>query len=314
MINLLSGPSPSQMWPYEAAAINILRQSFDEGQLRAVSKALTGFGKSVVTANIIQSALTKGKWVIFVVTRIIVFNHAEAKFRREWICLFAAIRVNHYSKNLGTQVEVASAQILARRTVADRFMLEQIDDAAMTASEMIHVQKISGGQRTNPRKLVCLIKDHAGNALSLGMVANIAHDRLDTCTKIKAKPSKLRDPLPRSCTARERLHHHHTLSRLSQGGQTAASTVQVEPGSWSISQANVPPWPGSSSLFGGLFFLAGADPRGRSHGRKSHHTGDKFGIWPTDFTEMGGGIAQEIPNWVKAKDIDFAESCKRGAA
>ena len=54
-----------------------------------------------------------------------------------------------------------------------------IIDAAPTRSEILHVQKIGRGLRVNPGTENCIILDHAGNSLRLGLVTNIHHTMLD---------------------------------------------------------------------------------------------------------------------------------------
>lgn len=67
-----------------------------------------------------------------------------------------------------------------------------IVDAAPTKSEMLHVQKIGRGLRVNPGTEDCLILDHAGNSLRLGLVTDIHHDRLDTTPPDQKQPESRR--------------------------------------------------------------------------------------------------------------------------
>lgn len=82
-----------------------------------------------------------------------------------------------------------------------------IIDAAPTKSEMLHVQKIGRGLRVNPGTEDCLILDHAGNSLRLGLVTDISHTRLDTTRpgqKAETKPAA--EKLPKPCVKCETLH------------------------------------------------------------------------------------------------------------
>lgn len=77
-----------------------------------------------------------------------------------------------------------------------------IIDAAPTKSEMLHVQKIGRGLRVNPGTEDCIILDHAGNSLRLGLITDIRHESLDKTSpdqkqKRKAAAEKLPNPCPK---------------------------------------------------------------------------------------------------------------------
>lgn len=75
-----------------------------------------------------------------------------------------------------------------------------IIDAAPTKSEMLHVQKIGRGLRVNDGTEDCVIFDHAGNSLRLGLVTEIMHPSLD-CTKPGERRERAEAPerLPKEC-------------------------------------------------------------------------------------------------------------------
>jgi DNA repair protein RadD len=79
-----------------------------------------------------------------------------------------------------------------------------IIDAAPTRSEMLHVQKIGRGLRVNPGTETCLILDHAGNSIRLGLVTDIYHSSLDDGEKRAA--SEKAAPLPKECSNCGALH------------------------------------------------------------------------------------------------------------
>jgi DNA repair protein RadD len=82
-----------------------------------------------------------------------------------------------------------------------------IIDAAPTKSEMLHVQKIGRGLRVNPGTEDCLILDHAGNSLRLGLVTDIAHLTLDKSgPKEKQEPKPKNEKLPKPCSQCGTLH------------------------------------------------------------------------------------------------------------
>ena len=53
--------------PHQAKAIDLLRQSFARGRRRPILQSPTGTGKTIMAASIGESALGKGKRVLFTV-------------------------------------------------------------------------------------------------------------------------------------------------------------------------------------------------------------------------------------------------------
>lgn len=74
-----------------------------------------------------------------------------------------------------------------------------IIDAMPTKSEMLHVQKIGRGLRVNAGTEDCLILDHAGNSLRLGLVTDIRHYFLDATEKGKQESKPKAEKLPKEC-------------------------------------------------------------------------------------------------------------------
>lgn len=81
-----------------------------------------------------------------------------------------------------------------------------IIDAAPTASEMLHVQKIGRGLRVNPGTETCTVLDHAGNSLRLGLVTDIHHSRLDVSQKGEKATAVKAQKLPKPCVSCGTLH------------------------------------------------------------------------------------------------------------
>lgn len=75
-----------------------------------------------------------------------------------------------------------------------------IIDAAPTKSEMLHVQKIGRGLRVNPGTEDCVVFDHAGNSLRLGLVTDIGHASLNAQKPgEKAERKEKAEKLPKEC-------------------------------------------------------------------------------------------------------------------
>jgi DNA repair protein RadD len=80
-------------------------------------------------------------------------------------------------------------------------MVSCVVDARPTKSKMRFVQTIGRGLRTAEGKTNCIILDHAGNHLRLGMVTDIHQDKLDDGSERQssAKERENGEPLPRLC-------------------------------------------------------------------------------------------------------------------
>jgi superfamily II DNA or RNA helicase len=97
--------------------------------------------------------------------------------------------------------EIKVACSVRKLTTGIDWPVSCIIDAAPTRSEMLHVQKIGRGLRINPGTEDCLILDHAGNSLRLGLVTDIYHDVLDDGKKPESEREKPKaEKLPKPCT------------------------------------------------------------------------------------------------------------------
>lgn len=82
-----------------------------------------------------------------------------------------------------------------------------IVDAAPTASEALHVQKLGRGMRINPGTEGLTIFDHSGNCLRLGMPDEIIHEELDKTQPGERQETKQKaEKLPKPCPACGALH------------------------------------------------------------------------------------------------------------
>ncbi len=121
---------------HQVKAIDLLRQSLGKGNRRVVLQAPTGFGKSLTAAKIIESALERGRNVLFTVPRLALINQTVEAFEAEGIRDIGVIQSNHPRTNSRALVQVASVQTLARRDIAADFGLV-INDECHLQSEVI---------------------------------------------------------------------------------------------------------------------------------------------------------------------------------
>lgn len=128
----LNPSAPRTLRPHQARAIEMLRQSLAQGKHRVVLQAATGFGKTLTAAKIIESALSRGRKVLFTVPRLSLVDQTVAEFLCEGIEHIGVIQANHPRTDPDAPVQVASVQTLARRPAPDGFGLVLVDECHET--------------------------------------------------------------------------------------------------------------------------------------------------------------------------------------
>jgi superfamily II DNA or RNA helicase len=103
---------PRELRPHQSNAINLLRSSLGQGNTRVVLQAPTGFGKSITAAKIIESALSKGKRILFTVPRLTLVDQTVLEFEREGINHIGVIQSDHPRTDSTAPVQVATVQTL----------------------------------------------------------------------------------------------------------------------------------------------------------------------------------------------------------
>ena len=129
-------PVPRQLRPYQAKIIADLRFRFLAGSKRVVVQLPTGGGKTLTSAKIIESALAKGRRVLFTVPRLSLIDQTVTEFEREGLGPIGVMQANHPRTDASAPVQVASVQTLARREIPDGFGLV-IQDEAHERAEII---------------------------------------------------------------------------------------------------------------------------------------------------------------------------------
>lgn len=129
---MFQSPIRRELRPHQSKAIDMLRQSLARGNKRVVLQAATGFGKTLTAAKIIESALAKGKRVLFTVPRLSLVNQTVAEFSKEGIAHIGVIQASHPRTDASAPVQVASVQTLARREVPNDFGLVLVDECHET--------------------------------------------------------------------------------------------------------------------------------------------------------------------------------------
>jgi DNA repair protein RadD len=105
--------------PHQVKAIDMLKQSLISGKKRPVIQAPTGFGKTLLSAMIVEGALKKGNKVIFVVPALSLIDQTVEAFYHEGITEIGVIQANHYLTDYSKPIQIASVQTLMKREIPE---------------------------------------------------------------------------------------------------------------------------------------------------------------------------------------------------
>lgn len=182
-----------------------------------------------------------------------------------------------------------------------------IVDAAPTRSEMLHVQKIGRGLRVNPGTEDCLILDHAGNSLRLGLVTDIHHDDLDKTPKgVKRKTLPVK--LPKPCTSCEVLFVGRKCPACGTERKPPSGYIETADGDLvAIGEARsrAPSAEDKQKFWSMALWL---DDERRKGGKlaKGLYRG-RFGVWPKGLIDQPRRPDQAFWNYEKANRIAYAK-------
>jgi DNA repair protein RadD len=104
---------------HQVAAVERLRDALRSGYRRPLLQAPTGYGKTVLAGAIVQSALDKGKRVVFTVPAIELVDQTVRAFAAEGITDIGVIQAQHHMTDATKRVQIASVQTLSRRKMPD---------------------------------------------------------------------------------------------------------------------------------------------------------------------------------------------------
>lgn len=116
-----------ELRPHQSRAIGLLRDALRSGSRRPVLQAPTGAGKTVLAAAIIDSALARGKRVIFTVPAVSLVDQTAREFYAEGIRDIGVMQADHPMTDPSKRVQVASLQTLQRRAIppADLVLIDE---------------------------------------------------------------------------------------------------------------------------------------------------------------------------------------------
>jgi DNA repair protein RadD len=185
-----------------------------------------------------------------------------------------------------------------------------IVDAAPTKSEMLHVQKIGRGLRVNPGSEDCLILDHAGNSLRLGLVTDIRHDTLDaTIRGVQEKKAKA-EKLPKECANCAALHTGKVCpfcghERTPQAGVETVDGELVE----LTGKAKAPTKEDKQIFWSMALHLDHNRGKGGKLAKAIYRS--KFGVWPQGLEHKMKHPDQAFYNYEKSRRIAYAKKMGR---
>ncbi len=105
-----------QLRPYQAAAIEALRDRIRDGKRRLILCAGTGAGKTLTAGKLLKEADRKGSYALFIVDRVALVDQTSAVFD-DYGIRHGVVQGIHERYAPRENVQVCSAQTLARRSL-----------------------------------------------------------------------------------------------------------------------------------------------------------------------------------------------------
>lgn len=189
--------------------------------------------------------------------------------------------------------------------------------ARPTKSEMLWVQMFGRGLRTAPGKDRCLVLDHSGNSLRLGLPTDINHPALlSGKAKERNTPEPL-VPLPKVCPCCAFVKPPG-VAECPQCGFTArkpgkVATVEgdlIEYRGSRGPKVDLQPTRAEKQLFwSNALWLAAQKGKAISYAKALYR--GKFGVWPVGLDYHPERPGQAFQNWVRSRNIAYAKRMEK---
>ena len=301
----------------DLAGVRAVAGDFHEGELA------DAMDRPVVTGDIVETWLRLGEGrptLVYGVNR----RHAQHIAERFVESGVAAEYMDAFTDRLDRErvfdrLRAGSTKVICNvgvlTTGVDLPMVSCIVHARPTRSRSLFVQTIGRGLRTAEGKTNCLILDHAGNHLRLGMVTDIGQEHLDDSKERQIGGQHARErgeSLPKLCEGCKAVVPRAARECPSCGSPIHARTEVeavdgelIELGSRRSGQPSIED---KAAFFGEL--KGHATLRGYNDGWASHKYRERFGVWPNDPRVR---CARPTPpslktkNWIISRQIAYAK-------
>ena len=190
-----------------------------------------------------------------------------------------------------------------------------IIDAAPTKSIMLHVQKIGRGLRVNAGTEDCLVLDHAGNSLRLGLVTDIHRDTLDATPPGEKKSVERKEKLPKECANCAALHTGLTCPFCGHERKPVAGVETVDGELIEMTPGKAAPAPtkDEKQLFWSMALWVDRERKKGGRMAKGLYKG-KFGVWPRGLEDIETPPDAAFQNYEKASRIRYAKRMEKERA
>lgn len=183
-----------------------------------------------------------------------------------------------------------------------------IIDAAPTKSEMLHVQKIGRGLRVNPGTEDCLILDHAGNSLRLGLVTDIHHRTLNAQQPGEKQEAKAAaEKLPKPCTSCGILHTGKVCPACGHERKPVSGVDHRDGELVELTGKVRPPTMAEKQLFWSMALHLDRE-RGKGGKQALGLYKEKFGVWPRGLDDTPTRPTPAFMSYEKSRRIAYAKA------
>lgn len=182
-----------------------------------------------------------------------------------------------------------------------------IIDAAPTKSEMLHVQKIGRGLRVNPGTEDCLVLDHAGNSIRLGLVTDIHHATLNKQQKGEpAERAAAAEKLPKPCAACGVLHVGKVCPACGHERKPVANVETADGELVQLTGKKAAPSMSDKQAFWSMALWVDRE-RGKAGKLAKGLYKGRFDVWPRGLNDTPAPPDMAFLNYEKASRIRFAK-------
>ena len=129
-----------QLRPHQQLAIDLIRKSLATGHKRPLLAAPCSFGKTLVSAYILQHAAAKGKRVVFFADRLKLISQTQTQFDSMGI-KYGVIQGQHEMTDPSQLIQIASVQTISRRKKMPEFDLAIVDETHVLPQVIIKLME-----------------------------------------------------------------------------------------------------------------------------------------------------------------------------